>query len=595
MKRKKTVCLLMGAVAVSCAAAGLAACKHVHEWGEWEVTPATCTESGGKKRSCLKCGEEETQPLAATGHEWSGWQTDENGHKKICLNDCGEEKDAGAHVFGANNACNVCGYTLAYTQSLAYTALYAEGDEEETTPLAYAVAGFEEDGERVANVVVPAYHEGLPVTKIGNMAFYDSEAKRGEDIESIALPETVTEIGFNAFTSCASLSKINLENVETIGSSAFWGTAFTELILPESIKTTEGYIFYDCPSLKEVTVRAHGTFGNYAFWNCTALERVTLSGAATFGEGAFYGCTALTEVTIDSNGVLLGEDSFANCADASIDFTFTDAVTEIGKRALGTNLFSKLPACKSLTLGKNVEKIGEEGLSYLTNLKTLVLPEGLTELGAKAFDSCKALESVIFPASLVTVGPGAFSTCKAITKVEYAGTVSQWAQIDFGNTLSTPLRYGAALFADGKEVKDVVIERVETVKCYAFFGAALESVTLGAGVTKVEQEAFARDSSSTAAPLQKVVILEKTVEFNPLCFNYALSDDTEIYYCGTAAEMEENVLYEASNVHYFKKGKHYFYSEERTQETVTTDGRWTFGGFWHFANDGVTPEKWETV
>ena len=41
----------------------------VHNWGEWQtVTPATCTETGTKTRTCTKCGKVETVTIQALGH-----------------------------------------------------------------------------------------------------------------------------------------------------------------------------------------------------------------------------------------------------------------------------------------------------------------------------------------------------------------------------------------------------------------------------------------------------------------------------------------------------------------------------------------------
>ena len=43
----------------------------VHNWGEWQtVTPATCTETGTKTRTCTKCGKVETIIIQALGHNY---------------------------------------------------------------------------------------------------------------------------------------------------------------------------------------------------------------------------------------------------------------------------------------------------------------------------------------------------------------------------------------------------------------------------------------------------------------------------------------------------------------------------------------------
>ena len=56
-----------------------------HSYGDWAVvTPATCTAAGQKKRTCTKCGHEETQEIPATGHHWK-----DNGNGTHTCTKCG--------------------------------------------------------------------------------------------------------------------------------------------------------------------------------------------------------------------------------------------------------------------------------------------------------------------------------------------------------------------------------------------------------------------------------------------------------------------------------------------------------------------------
>lgn len=561
MNWQKTMASAFAVAAACCGAVALGACKkqHVHAWSEWEtVTPATCTKAGARKRTCA-CGEEERQTLAATGHRFGDWTQTEEEHVHVCLNGCGEEKERARHAFGTDNACTACGYALAYTASLTY----AEVTDGEDKLVGYAVSGCRENP---AEVVVPAYHEGLPVTQIGQSAFYreagDSALKR------VSLPDTVTQIGNFAFYGTP-IEGIDFKRVESIGNYAFYETALKSVVLPESVETLGKQVFQGCAQLREITFCCAPEIGDYLFWKCEKLNRVV----------------------IENNGTAFKKNTFYEFASASVDVVVGDSVTSVAPRLAGGSLIDEAAYVKSVTLGKNVTEIGESAFQSCTGITGLVIPEGVKTIGALAFDGCASLAEVSLPKSVKTVGAGAFAAPSAMEKVNYAGTASDWAKLSFGNRLANPLYNGAALWLDGREASEIVIDGAEEVSSYAFMGAAITKITFGESVKRVGQQAF--DRSAGAAKIQSVVILNKTFSVGARAFNNALSADTEVYYKGTAAEMNENVLYGASNVHYFKGCKHYFYAETPEAEPAETDGTWTFGGYWKFASDGKTIEKTE--
>jgi hypothetical protein len=49
---------------------------HVHSFGSWKVTKATCTKPGKRVRAC-SCGESESEVLPATGHKIGGWTVED--------------------------------------------------------------------------------------------------------------------------------------------------------------------------------------------------------------------------------------------------------------------------------------------------------------------------------------------------------------------------------------------------------------------------------------------------------------------------------------------------------------------------------------
>lgn len=69
-----------------------------------------------------------------------------------------------------------------------------------------------------SDVIIPASYQGLPVTQIRNIAFYNCK-----QITSVTIPTYVTSIGNYAFEFCENLTSITISNsVIRIGDGAFY-------------------------------------------------------------------------------------------------------------------------------------------------------------------------------------------------------------------------------------------------------------------------------------------------------------------------------------------------------------------------------------
>ena len=73
------------------------------------------------------------------------------------------------------------------------------------------------------DIVIPSVRNGLPVTIIGDRAFYDCDS-----LTSVVIPDSVTIIGDSAFRDCDSL---------------------TSVVIPDSVTSIAYYAFHGCDSL----------------------------------------------------------------------------------------------------------------------------------------------------------------------------------------------------------------------------------------------------------------------------------------------------------------------------------------------------------
>ena len=121
-----------------------------------------------------------------------------------------------------------------------------------------------------AKVTVPSKIKNVPVTAIGDYAFWEKSK-----MTSVTIPESVKIIGEAAFNKCTSLKTVNFsKNITTIGVGAFNEcTSLVSVVLPENLV-----------NLKDA-----------AFWYCTNLKKVLIGEKATkFGSNVFSGCKNVT-------------------------------------------------------------------------------------------------------------------------------------------------------------------------------------------------------------------------------------------------------------------------------------------------------------
>jgi hypothetical protein len=107
-----------------------------------------------------------------------------------------------------------------------------------------------------------------------------------------------------------------------------------------------------------------------------------------------------------------------------------------------------------ITLGESIESIGENAFSFCYNLKYVKNLERVESLGGGAFWRCYDLEEARLDSiefigdyafvdctslKTVTIGAGlkkvlndAFSGCRALKTVNYAGSESDWSNIEIG-------------------------------------------------------------------------------------------------------------------------------------------------------------------
>lgn len=434
-----------------------------------------------------------------------------------------------------------------------------------------------------AALVIPSEKDGQDVVAIADNAFENQAS-----VTSVLIPDTVTEIGRQAFRNCANLAAVNEgNNIASIAPNAFYGTAWDsnltggEVYLGKTLYKYAGGMYTDTEiSVKEGTL---GIAGN-AFNGMDKLVKVTLPvGLTNIGEYAFGGAqtgTGLTEITFPDSVTEIGANAFRN-AKSLAKVTIGANVAYIGDNAFGGTAvsdltyganaefgaqgpFRGLTAAATVTLGDNVTAFPAKLFEEWTGLASVSLG-GVTQLPANAFDGFEnlatvalddvtvlgdyafrgtALTEVTIPEGVTSIGNGVFANCTKLAKVNYNAADAS-APNSANNAFAGCTALASVVIGEGAAVPDYFfqnltsltsadISKAKSIGITAFQNTSLTALSTGS-VKEIGKSAF---QGAKIAELTVGEALE-SIGYNAFAGNAEL---TKVIWNATAAE----TIYEAS-------------------------------------------------
>ena len=255
------------------------------------------------------------------------------------------------------------------------------------------------------------------VTQIKGSAFEGCK-----NLASMTIPSSVTNIGYNTFRYCNGLISIFVDAENPAYSSSSDGVLFD--------KEKTALLSYPCGRSGAYAIPGSVTnIELMAFHFCGNLTRVTIPDSVTrIGREAFSYCTNLTSVTIPASVISIGASVFDACsslavilvADGNPTYSSVDGV-----------LFNKnqttliqYPGGKagSYAIPSGVTSIGSTAFAYYTGLTSVIIPASVTSIGQEAFYRSPELREVYFKGNAPALEDGVFKEAPNATIYYISGT-----------------------------------------------------------------------------------------------------------------------------------------------------------------------------
>lgn len=261
-----------------------------------------------------------------------------------------------------------------------------------------------------AVVNIPSEINGTPVTTIGNAAFRDSS------VTSVTIPDSVTEIGANAFAGCTNLTSV------TYGGD--WSNLTIQSGNPAVQDAANAPLFdfeFILNNTAVIVIRYKGTAADVTIPSRYQGIPVTMIDHAAFHN------SAVTSVTIPDSVTSIHDSAFAYCSSLT-NISIPNSVTAIGSFA-----FEGCTKLESITLPSSLLTISEFLFYDCSQLTTIHIPDSVSSIRTYAFYNCGKLETIRIPVSVTSIGSYAFDDCPSSMTVTYSGSKKQWDAITKGS------------------------------------------------------------------------------------------------------------------------------------------------------------------
>ena len=292
------------------------------------------------------------------------------------------------------------------------------------------------------STIVLNMYRNKPITKINHQAFL-----KYTNLISITIPDTITEIGIDAFGGCSNITNVYINDL----------VAWCNISFGYESESEDGVTDYWCTS-----------------------------NPLSFAERFYVDNVLVSKLVIPVGVEKISAFAFYNAKITSLELSNT--VKEIGNCA-----FKSCPINGALVFPYNLAKIGHYAFTYCSSITRVSIPETLKEIGDNAFRDCTGLTGVYIN--------DLAAWCNIYFNYDRDYDEGLWLGCH-----SNPLEYAHNLYLNGSRIVNLVIPNsVTSLSSFAFKGGNFTSVQFSNQMTKIPDGAFAECSNISSISLPNTI------------------------------------------------------------------------------------------
>lgn len=260
--------------------------------------------------------------------------------------------------------------------------------------------------------------------KINGHAFSVCEA-----LMRVFISESVTEIVPCAFSSCNNLYTITVDVKNKVYSSDSQGCLYNKdksvlmfgnparesVIIPDTVKEIGNEAFFGCNITSIVVPKTIEKIGKAIFELCDKLTNISVVSDSPYFSSDSQGCIYNKE----KSELICGNPTASN-------IKLPATLVQIDECA-----FSNYSKLIEVEIPDGVKIIGEGAFMGCDMMENLVLPSSVERIGGIAFSYCDKLSSVTIPKKVIVIEQGLFLGCSNLSKVELLGNITSIRELAF--------------------------------------------------------------------------------------------------------------------------------------------------------------------